>query len=109
MTIDFIVNNIGQASSASVRIGIYLSTDSIIDFTDTLVAIVTIPALSPGDSFNTANLSIPLLIRFTPSNSLFTIPLQTYYIGVMADDLGQMIEIYETNNTLVSEDFSIEN
>ena len=109
LIVDFTVNNIGQASSASVRIGIYLSTDSTIDFTDTLVGIVTIPALSPGESFNTSILSEPLIIRFTPSNSLFTIPLQTYYIGVMVDDLGQMIEIYETNNILVSDDFAIEN
>ncbi|MCD4657544.1 MAG: hypothetical protein K8S87_08350 [Planctomycetes bacterium] len=109
LTVDFTVNNIGQASSSSVRVGIYLSSDSTIDFTDTLVGIIIIPTLSPNEAFNTSSLAEPLIIRFTPSNSLFTIPPQTYYIGVMADDLGQLIEIYETNNTLVSDDFIIEN
>jgi uncharacterized delta-60 repeat protein len=87
-TISYTINNIGTAAAAGSTTGIYLSTDSTITTSDTLIATHATPALAGGGSdFETASLSFPA--DLAPG---------TYFVGAIADHNGQIAEAGETNN-----------
>jgi uncharacterized delta-60 repeat protein len=87
-TISYTINNIGTAAAAGSTTGIYLSTDSTITTSDTLIATHATPALAGGGSdFETASLSFPA--DLAPG---------TYFVGAIADHNGQIAETGETNN-----------
>ena len=90
----FTITNQGQGTtSGSVRIGMYLSTDSVITPADTLAETFTTagPLLPGGQQFfpfegDTNSVDIP---KVAPG---------TYFVGYLADDLGQVFETNEANN-----------
>ena len=87
-TISYTINNIGTAAVAASTTGIYLSTDSTITTSDTLIATHLTPALAGGGSdFETALLSFPA--DLAPG---------TYFVGAIADHNGQIAEASETDN-----------
>ena len=82
------VRNNGNVKLAPFRVGIYLSTDTVIDpATDYLVGTRTVTDLQAGAS-STQGQTI----------TVSAVPNGTYYIGVYADDLSQITETNETNN-----------
>jgi uncharacterized delta-60 repeat protein len=87
-TISYTINNIGTGAAAGSTTGIYLSTDSTITTSDTLIATHATPALAGGGSdFETASLSFPA--DLAPG---------TYFVGAIADHNGQIAETGEANN-----------
>ena len=83
----YTINNLGTAAAASTT-GIYLSTDSTITTSDTLLTTHATPALAAGGSDSEAvSLSFPA--HLAPG---------TYFVGVIADHNGQIGESGETNN-----------
>ncbi len=89
----FTVTNQGQGTTGGpVRIGLYLSTDSVITPADTLAdSFTTTLALPPGGSET-----------FPFEGELFVdipkVAPGTYFVGYLADDVGQMFETNEANN-----------
>ena len=87
-TVSYNLNDIGQASAAASTTGLYLSTDSAITNSDTLLATFSSPALDIGGS-DSESIALSL-----PTN----LKAGTYYLGVIADMNGQVAESNETNN-----------
>ncbi|HEY2942985.1 MAG TPA: CARDB domain-containing protein [Vicinamibacteria bacterium] len=83
------VANTGNATAGSFRVGLYLSTDTTCTTADTFLASRTIASLGVGGSSN-ANTSVTI-----PSGTA----LGTRYVCVIADDLLQVPESNEGNNT----------
>ena len=83
------VRNDGTAAAGPFRVGIYLSPDASCGTADTLLASRSLAALAAGAS-SAANTSVTI-----PSGT----PLGTRYICAVADDLAQVAESSETNNT----------
>ena len=86
--VSFHINDIGTASAAASTAGVYLSTDSTITTSDTLLATISTPSLSAG-TFVTENISLTLSAPTTAG---------TYYIGVIADSGNVVAESNESNN-----------
>lgn len=89
--IDFNINNIGTVSAgATSTTGVYLSTDSTITTSDTLIGTISTPDLAAGS----------FVIEGVP---LSAIPAQTtagtYYFGVIADSTNSVTENNENNNS----------
>ena len=89
----FTVTNQGEGTTGGrVRIGLYLSTDSVITPADTLAdSFTTTLALPPGGSE---------IFPFE-GELFFDIPKVvpgTYFVGYLADDVGQVFETNEANN-----------
>ncbi|HEV7407946.1 MAG TPA: hypothetical protein VGO01_05640 [Bradyrhizobium sp.] len=86
--ISYTINDTVWPASASTT-GIYVSTDSTITTSDLLINTHPTPALAAGASdLETAPLGL-FLFNLTPG---------TYFVGVIADYNGQIVEINETNN-----------
>jgi Ca2+-binding RTX toxin-like protein len=84
----FTIGNSGTASAGASSAGVYLSTDTTISTADTKIGSSATPALGQaGTDIETAALNLPT--NLTPG---------TYYIGVIADDGGQVVEFKENNN-----------
>lgn len=81
--------NNGFASSGSFKVKAYMSTDNIIDQTDTLVGIYDVGDLAPGATTELFNVDIA-----TPKNM---VP-GTYYLGFIADADNVVAEFNEQNN-----------
>lgn len=83
------VANQGQSSAGFFEIGLYLSSDAIIDPSDKFLNSRALNSLATGTSHT--------------SSTVVTIPSGTapgqYYIGAWADYSGQILEANESNNT----------
>jgi uncharacterized delta-60 repeat protein len=87
-TISYTITNIGPAAAAASTTGIYLSTDSTITTSDTLIVTQATPALAGGVSdVEAASLLFPT--DLAPGS---------YFVGVIADHNGQIAESGEANN-----------
>ena len=78
----------GQRSAAASTTGLYLSTDSTITTSDTLLGTFSSPSLGAGGS-DSESIALSLPTNLTAG---------TYYLGVIADYNGQISESNETNN-----------
>lgn len=85
------VANIGDLSTPAFRVGVFLSTDSVIEPTDTRIGDRLVP-FGLGGSF-TSVASAPVTIPAA-------MPDGTYTIGVLADWQGNVVESDETDNAL---------
>jgi RHS repeat-associated protein len=92
---DTIKNQGATASTVSVRVGYYLSTDNIIDTTDTFLGFRSVSPLAAGASNTNAGYAYYATV---PANMAPGI----YYVGAIADYSGLETESDETNNTLVA-------
>ena len=89
ITVSNTVQNAGTASAGSFRVGLYFSTDSTCTTGDTLIASRVVASLDAGVSSSAS----------TPATIPSAAPLGTRYVCVIADDLGQVAESSESNNT----------
>jgi len=87
-TANFILKDAGTASAVASVSGLYLSTDSTITTSDTLLGTFAASALQAGGS-QTESIALSL-----PAN----LAAGTYYLGVMADATSKVAESSETNN-----------
>ena len=87
-TANFTLKDTGSASAAASVSGLYLSTDSTITTSDTLLGTFAASTLVSGGS-QTESISFSL-----PTN----LAAGTYYLGVMADATSKIAESSETNN-----------
>jgi hypothetical protein len=85
----FTINDVGTGSAGASTAGVYLSTDTNITTSDTLIGTYSTPALGSGGS-SVENVALSLS---APANA------GTYYIGVIADAGGAVTESNEGNNT----------
>ncbi len=90
VTLSYYVNNLlGNVVAGGSTSGIYLSTDSTITTSDTLVATDGVQSISSGyKEYEQANVTIP-----------GTLAAGTYYIGVIADYNNAITESNEANNS----------
>jgi Ca2+-binding RTX toxin-like protein len=88
-TVSFQINNIGTVDAASSTADVYLSTDSTITASDTLIGTNPTPSLTIGQP-STENVLLTLTAPATAG---------TYYIGVIADSGNAITESNEANNT----------
>lgn len=86
--VGFHLNNTGQAAAAATTAGLYLSTDSKLTTSDILLGAFSSPGLDAGGS-DAENMLLSL-----PTN----LKVGIYYVGVIADEKGQISESSETNN-----------
>lgn len=87
-TANFLLKDTGTASAAASVSGLYLSTDSTITTSDTLLGTFAASTLQSGGS-QSESISVSL-----PTN----LAAGTYYLGVMADATSKVAESNETNN-----------
>lgn len=87
VTLRSVIENFGNQNVAGVRQGFYLSTDDVIDTSDTYLGALywDIPY---GDGFDFD----------VDANMPTDIAAGTYYLGSILDDLEQVTEEYEDNN-----------
>ena len=86
-----VVRNEGNATSASVRLGYYLSTNSAIRTSDIFIGSDFVGVLAPGASTNES-------FNFSLSN--YNIPVGSYFLGMIADyQDSDSNESNENNNT----------
>lgn len=86
------VQNNGAAPAGSFRVGVYLSTNSVVTPSDLLIQSRVITAMNPGVSSGASHdLQLPIGISDG-----------SYYIGIFVDDLAQQAEISEGDNVLVA-------
>ena len=88
-TVHFTLQNSGQASAASSTTGLYLSTDSAITTSDTLLGTYSSPSLPAGGSESMA--------WSLPTN----LSAGTHYLGAIADSTSTVAESNENNNASV--------
>lgn len=97
ITVYATVANQGEGSSAITSLGIYLSSDSVIDRSDRLIGTASTPALSIGGSLTlTAACTVPLDAK--PGS---------YYVGAIADYAGAVIETSESDNAKIGSALTI--
>ena len=87
-TASFMLKDSGTASAVASVSGLYLSTDSTITTSDSLLGTFAASALQSGGSQNEG-------IAFSLPT---TLAAGTYYLGVMADATSKVAESSETNN-----------
>jgi len=88
VTIEYSFENAGNVGSGSFNIGFYLSTDSIISTSDTLIGL-NVGASAPAHSRGTFTRAVTI-----PANT----PTGNYFIGVCLDIGGAVAESVESNN-----------
>jgi subtilase family serine protease len=93
-TVDIVsqITNIGAADAGTHQVGVYLSSNDLITTIDTLIGFCIEPNGLVAGATGTCGGSITLPASLTAG---------TYYLGAIADDLGQVGESDESNNTLV--------
>ena len=84
----YYVDNDGTGAAGASTSGIYLSTDSTITTSDTLLATDAVAAIAAG-SWSSESVSITI-----PG----TLAAGTYYVGAIADYNNAIAESNETNN-----------
>ena len=87
-----LVKNLGGVSAGAFRVGYYLSTNSAITTGDKLLRSINISSVTAGGQ---ASISTSFQL---PTNLV----TGTYYVGVILDDLAQVSELSELNNTRYS-------
>ncbi len=88
VTLSYWVTNYGSGKAGASTSGIYLSTDSTISTSDTLLGTDAVAAMASGTSSSeSVNITIP-----------DTLATGTFYIGVIADYDNVVTESNETNN-----------
>lgn len=86
------LTNSGVVPASAFRVGVYLSTNNVITSSDVLLGSRDVAALAVGASTSFVHdLSIPLGVS-----------AGTYYIGVIVDDLAQVLELSEANDALLA-------
>ncbi len=86
------IKNQGNTSAGSFRLGSYLSTDSTITTSDLLFAVCDYASGLAAGITSTCSGAVTLPSSVSPGN---------YYLGAIIDDLGQVPETNESNNSLV--------
>ena len=86
------VRNQGTAAASGFRLGIYLSTDTVITRSDTQIGTCNFPSLGV-EATATCSGNITLPASIAPG---------TYHVGGFADDTEQVSESDENNNTAVA-------
>ncbi len=84
------IGNNGEATATNFRVGFYLSDNSNIQTSDILLNSQTISSLEPGYFQN---------INVTANIEDMSLSEGSYYVGFYADDLKQVSESDETDNT----------
>ncbi len=87
------VSNPGYAAAGPFEIGVYRSTDNVVDKTDTLAAVRSLATLSASSSSWDSNQAW-YSVHFPVST-----PTGTYYLAAIADHGNAVTELNETNNT----------
>ena len=82
------VCNVGVVTAGAFEVGVYASLDSTITTSDQRIGVGTADILAAG-----------ACITFVGPLDISSLAAGTYTIGAIADDLLQVIEIDETNNT----------
>lgn len=95
ITLSVSITNLVSIPAGSFRVGIYLSTDTDITTGDILIGQYNVSGLAGFGTDSNTNVSATIP---PPSQSL---PSGNYYLGVIADDLGQVTEANENNNAEV--------
>lgn len=94
LAVSDVVENIGTRMTGQFSIAIYLSSDDVIDSTDRILGFRSLADLPFGQS--------------SSGGGTVTIPGDTqpgtYFVGVIADEFQEVLELEETNNTLASVD-----
>lgn len=86
--VSYTISNSGTAASAASTANFYLSTDSTISTTDTLLGSADIAAITNGSSASgTSSFTVPT-----------TLAAGSYTIGMIVDASGTNLELSETNN-----------
>ena len=93
LTLRCVIENFGNSNEFNVNQGFYLSTDEFIDTSDLLLGELRWD-LPMGDGFD-YDMDIDL-----PDD----LAAGTYYVGSIFDDLNEVVEEYEDNNTHVYRD-----
>ncbi len=88
LTVSNMVKNRGQWQAGVSRVNLYLSTDSVITTTDTLLGYRDIAGLAAGATDST---------DFTVAMPV--VGSGAYYLGMIVDSLAQVAESDETNNS----------
>lgn len=90
----YVRNHSTGTTGDAVWLGIYLSTDSIINRQDTLLCRTSVAALGASETqpFGCTGGTLPV-----------TLPTGTYYFGAIADDGNLIVETNETNNTAANQ------
>ncbi len=93
-SVSFNLNNSGNAAiTTALNVGVYLSTDNIIDENDILIGGGSVPPTIPANTYQTLSQNITLAADLAAG---------TYYIGVIADNTNVISELDETNNASLS-------
>ena len=90
ITVSATVGNDGSTAAGSFRVGLYLSSDATCTPGDTFLTSQVVPTLAPGGS------SVATLSATIPGGT----PLGASFICAIADDLLQVWESTETDNTI---------
>jgi len=93
------VENLGTGDAVAFRVGIYLSTDSVIDTGDILVGDRLLPSLGVG--LTDAGVTAVTIPANTPSGS--------YFLGAVADHQSALPESNEANNALAGNQVTVTN
>lgn len=92
------VINLGDTATAGFRIGVYLSTNNFISLSDTYSGVSCTVASLASTATTNCNVKIRVPTTLTPA---------TYWVGVYADDLSQVTESDESNNSLPADSIII--
>jgi len=86
VSVSMVASNIGGTAAGGFRIGVYRSSDSVININDYLLGYQSVATLGPGGS--------------SAHSASFTINIAgSYYIGGIVDYLNQVVEGSENNNS----------
>jgi len=88
------VENVGTAAAGAFRVGVYLSTNSVVTPSDVLITSRMVTALGPGGSSGAAK-DVALPGGLSDGS---------YFLGVIADDLDEQGEVGEGDNVLVADE-----
>ena len=97
ITVTATVKNQGKGSAAASTLSFYLSIDTVITVTDTLLGDVAIPVLAAGAS---GKVSAAFVVPSTMAPGSYT-------IGAIADRTAVVTEANESNNTLAGKKLTI--
>ncbi len=86
--VDIAIRNQGVSNAGTFRVGVYVSPNNVITTSDMLIASATRTNLNAATNSSIAGtVSVP------------TLTTGVYYVGAIVDDLGQIAESNETNNS----------
>jgi subtilase family serine protease len=88
VSLSFQASNRGRDRASSFKIGVYLSSDSTITPTDTLLDTISLPSLAANTESGTLQSTVAI-----PS-----VPKGRYYLGALVDVYSEVGELRERNN-----------